>query len=193
VPLNIHSARNEARRRLANDVLEELTAWNPRDRRQAFKSWLAGSLSIVHLHVLTILEADGPQSMSHLADALDVSVASATGIVDRMEQRNLVERLPDTDDRRLVVVHMREAGADIFKQLAEHRRQSLSRLLDRLTARELAALRTGLRALRVAREAEAAAAITTRATAATEPDSPAAATATPAPEPGTSSAEPRTA
>jgi DNA-binding MarR family transcriptional regulator len=159
VPLNIRSARSDARRRLANDVLEELTAWNPRDRRQAFKSWLAGSLSLVHLHVLTILESDGPLSMSHLADALDVSVASATGIVDRMEQRNLVERLPDVDDRRLVVVHMREAGAEIFKQLAEHRRQSLIRLLDRLSARELQGLRIGLRALRMAREAEAAASV----------------------------------
>lgn len=157
MPLNICSARSEARRRLANDVLDELTAWNPRDRRQAFKSWLAGSLSLVHLHVLTILESDGPQSMSRLADALDVSMASATGIVDRMEQRNLVERLPDTDDRRLVVVHMRPAGADIFRQLAEHRKQSLTRLLDRLSGRELQGLRIGLRALRIAREAEAAA------------------------------------
>ena len=59
-----------------------------------FRRWLAGSLSIVHLHVLTILEADGPLSMGKLAEALDVSVASATGIVDRMEQRGLVERRP---------------------------------------------------------------------------------------------------
>jgi 4'-phosphopantetheinyl transferase len=192
VPLNIHASRNEARRRLANDVLEELTSWNPRDRRQAFKSWLAGSLSLVHLHVLTILESDGPQSMSHLADALDVSVASATGIIDRMEQRNLVERLPDTDDRRLVVVHMREPGADIFKQLAEHRRQSLSRLLDRMSARELGALRIGLRALRVAREAEAAA-TATRGGAATQLTHQAGAAATATPESATPSAEHATA
>jgi DNA-binding MarR family transcriptional regulator len=157
VPLTIHSAQSEERRRLADDVLDELTAWNPRDRRQAFKAWLAGSLSLVHLHVLTILEADGPQSMSRLADALDVSVASTTGIVDRMEQRHLVDRQADSDDRRMVVVHMLEAGADIFRQMSEHRRQSLTRLLDRLTDEELSALLTGLRALRVAREAEASA------------------------------------
>ncbi len=155
MPLNSHAKQRDARRRLANEVLDELTAWNPRDRKRAFRTWLAGSLSLVHLNVLTILESDGPQSMSKLADALDVSVASATGIVDRMEQRRLVERLPDPDDRRLVVVHLTRGGTDIFQKLADHRRQSLARLLDRLTGRELAGLLIGLRALRVAREAEA--------------------------------------
>jgi DNA-binding MarR family transcriptional regulator len=121
----------------------------------AFKTWLSGSLSLVHLHVLTILEAGGPQSMSRLADALDVSLASATGIVDRMERRKLVQRRPDPDDRRMVVVHMLDGGSDIFRTLAEHRRQSLARLLDRLSAEELSGLLIGLRGLRAARQAEA--------------------------------------
>lgn len=151
--LNINGSHSDDRRRLAGGVLDELTAWNPRDRMSTFKTWVAGSLSLVHLHVLTILEASGPQSMSRLADALDVSVASATGIVDRMERRGLVQRRPDPDDRRMVVVHLLEQGAEIFPQLAEHRRQSLSDLLDRLTDDELSAFLTGLRALRAARAA----------------------------------------
>ena len=154
--LNIHADESNERQRLATEVLNELTTWQPRDRMQAFRTWLAGSLSLVHLHVLTILEAGGPQSMSRLADALDVSLASATGIVDRMEHRLLVARKPDPDDRRMVVVHMLEPGADIFRHLAEHRRQSLSRILDRLTGEELGALLIGLRALRAARELDAA-------------------------------------
>jgi DNA-binding MarR family transcriptional regulator len=155
VPLTIRATQNEERRRLTGDVLDELTGWAPRDRMAAFKTWLSGSLSLVHLHVLTILEAGGPQSMSRLADALDVSLASATGIVDRMERRKLVQRRPDPDDRRMVVVHMLEGGSDIFRKLAEHRRQSLARLLDRLSAEELSGLLIGLRGLRAARQAEA--------------------------------------
>jgi DNA-binding MarR family transcriptional regulator len=155
VTLNISTTDSDDRRRLADEVLDELTAWNPRERMLAFKSWLAGSLSLVHLHVLTILEAGGPQSMSRLADALDVSVASATGIVDRIERRGLVERRPDPDDRRMVVVHLLDHGREIFQQLAQHRREGLTRLLARLTDDELSALLTGLRALRAARKAVA--------------------------------------
>ena len=54
----------------------------------------------------------------------------------------------------MVIVHLLEPGADIFRQLGEHRRQVLGRLLDRLTDDELSAFLVGLRALRAAREAE---------------------------------------
>ena len=90
-----------------------------------FRKWLEGSLSLVQLHVLTVLETAGPLPMGKLADALDVSVASATGIVDRMEQRGLVERRHDEADRRIVLVHSTESGRAVFNDLAEMRRAGL--------------------------------------------------------------------
>jgi hypothetical protein len=74
------------------ELVGEMTSWSPKDRMQVFRSWLKGSLSLIHLHVLTVLETRGPLPMSKLADTLDVSVATATGIVSRMEERSLVER-----------------------------------------------------------------------------------------------------
>lgn len=143
----------EAARRQAmvDTILDELTAWNPRERMGMFRKWLQGSLSIVHLHVLTILEAAGSLPMGKLADALDVSVASATGIVDRMEQRGLVERRHDPDDRRLVLVHPTEAGLKVFSDMNELRRQNLAAILVRLSEDELKATLVGLRAMSAAR------------------------------------------
>jgi DNA-binding MarR family transcriptional regulator len=146
VPLNERGAAS--RRRIVDDLLEELTSWSPRERAGAFRHWLRGSLSLVHLHVLTVLEADGPLAMSKLAEALDVSVASATGIIDRMEQRGLVERRREPDDRRLVLVHKTDAGDSVFRDLAMDRRKHLAALLDRMTDAELEGFLTGLRAMR---------------------------------------------
>jgi DNA-binding MarR family transcriptional regulator len=137
-------------------IVDELTNWNPRERMGMFRKWLAGSLSIVQLHVLTVLETAGPLPMGKLADALDVSVASATGIVDRMEQRGLVERRHDGSDRRVVLVHPTEAGLAVFNDLAEMRRAGLVNILDRLTNDELKALLVGLRAMSKARAAQLA-------------------------------------
>ena len=137
-------------------VIDELTNWNPRERMGMFRKWLAGSLSIVQLHVLTILEATGPVPMGKLADALDVSVASATGIVDRMEQRGLVERRGDESDRRVVLVHPTAAGLAVFNDLAQMRRAGLVNILERLTNEELKALLVGLRAMSKARAAQLA-------------------------------------
>jgi DNA-binding MarR family transcriptional regulator len=136
---------------LIAELVDEMTAWSPRDRIDAFRAWLKGSLSLIHLHVLTVLEADGAMPMSRLAETLDVSVASATGIVGRMEERGLVERTHGEKDRRVVLVRPTEAGIAIFRDMTEQRRRSLAHLFTRLTDDELTALLTGLRAMHAAR------------------------------------------
>jgi DNA-binding MarR family transcriptional regulator len=136
---------------LIAELVEEMTSWSPRERMMAFRSWLKGSLSLIHLHVLTVLEADGAIAMSRLAENLDVSVASATGIVGRMEERGLVARSHGETDRRVVLVQLTDSGIAIFRDMTEQRRRHLGAVLGRLTTDELAALLTGLRAMRAAR------------------------------------------
>ena len=125
----------------------------------AFRAWSRGALSLVHLNVLTLLEADGPMSMGRLAAALDVSVASATGIVSRMTARGVVERRHDADDRRVVLVHLTPAGTRIFQALEEHHRERLAKLLEHLSDDEMAGFLVGLRALQAARAQMAASAV----------------------------------
>ncbi|HEY5486032.1 MAG TPA: MarR family transcriptional regulator [Candidatus Limnocylindrales bacterium] len=139
------------RQALERELLEEMTGWSPRDRGGVFKSWHQHALSLVHLNVLTALEAEGPLSMKRLAEAMDVSDASATGIVDRMEKRGLVERRHGTEDRRVVRVHTTEAGFQVFRDMATHRREGLTKVLAELTQEEMASLLVGMRAIHAAR------------------------------------------
>jgi DNA-binding MarR family transcriptional regulator len=139
-------------RRLVQQVVDELSSWNPREFVAAFQRWHQGQVSLVHLNVLMLLSATGPMSMSRLAEALDISVASVTGVVDRMESRGLVERRRDTDDRRVIMVTTAEGGNQIFAEIDQRRRQSLGLLLNYLSRDELAGLLKGHRALRAARQ-----------------------------------------
>ncbi|MBI3749458.1 MAG: MarR family transcriptional regulator [Chloroflexi bacterium] len=139
------------RQRLAAAVRDEIMSWDPREFIAAFRRWHHGSFSLIHLNVLTTLESESPASMGRLAEMLDVSVASMTGIVDRMERRGLVERRHEDKDRRVVLVSQTEAGRDIFREMDERRRVGLGKLLERLSADELEALLKGHRALRIAR------------------------------------------
>lgn len=174
--LNINTTQSNKpaahrRRRLADALLNELLSWNPRDFISAFRRWHRGSFSLIHLNVLTVLDADGPDSMSHLADALDVSVASMTGIVDRMEKRGLVERRHGGKDRRVVLVYPTEAGRDVFREIDRRRRDGLTMILEQLSDEELGGLLTGHRALRKARAAMAATAQAVETTRTVEADS----------------------
>ncbi len=83
---------------------------------------LRQGLSMSHLHAMSILEGHGEMPMSGLADMLDVSLSNTTGLVDRMEERGLVERHRVPDDRRVVMVRITEQGrsalaeADVLKE-----------------------------------------------------------------------------
>ena len=153
-PSNPQRAKGPARP-LVTEVVEELTSWNPREFIAAFQRWHQGQVSLAHLNVLILLEANGPMSMGHVAEALDISVASATGIVDRMESRGLVERQRDAEDRRVVLVVPGAGARAVLGDIDTRRRQALTKLLTMLSDDELSGLLTGHRALRAARAAYA--------------------------------------
>jgi len=90
--------------------------------------------------------------MHGLAEAMDVSQASATGIVDRMEQRGLVERGRDAEDRRVVRVAITDEGRRLVAGMANDRREHLAQMLAEFTDDELRAFLTGAVAMRRARE-----------------------------------------
>jgi DNA-binding MarR family transcriptional regulator len=155
VTLNIDltsKKRTGARSRpLVGEVVDLLTSWGPRDFIGAFQRFHAGSISLIHLNVLILLEGTGPLPMSRLAEALDISVASITGVVDRMEARGLVARRRDADDRRVILVEPAEGGRRLFAEIDARRRKGLAKLLEKLSEKDLKGLLEGHQALRAAR------------------------------------------
>ena len=69
-------------------------------------------LSGPQLICLRQLASDGAMQTSHLADAVNLSAATVCGILNRLEERGLVIRERQQDDRRRVLVSLSEAGQD---------------------------------------------------------------------------------
>jgi DNA-binding MarR family transcriptional regulator len=107
-------------------------------------------ISMAHLQTLWILQEHGPQPMTRLADLLGVAVPNATGIIDRMEQRGLVERLRDGADRRVVIVAQTPDGARAVEEVDGWRSEMLDALLERLDTDQLVRLVGGITELREA-------------------------------------------
>jgi DNA-binding MarR family transcriptional regulator len=136
---------------LTEGLLDELTAWTPSDRFRMLAAWHQCGMSLAHLNVVTLLEMHGPMSMGRVAELLGVSVASATGIVDRMEERGLVERRDSRSDRRVVEVHIGPRAHELFDAAKARRREHLRQVLGRVDEDRLEGLLEGLRAVRTAR------------------------------------------
>jgi DNA-binding MarR family transcriptional regulator len=73
-------------------------------------------ISMTHFHVLTLLRHHDAMPMGRIAEILDASVSSASGIIDRMEERGLVERIRVPDDRRVVLVRPTQTGNDVVDE-----------------------------------------------------------------------------
>ena len=107
-------------------------------------------ISMAHLQTLWILQEHGPLPMTRLADLLGVADPNATGIIDRMEQRGLVERLRDDADRRVVIVAQTPEGAQAVEEVDGWRSEMLDALLQRLDTDQLVRLVGGVKELREA-------------------------------------------
>jgi DNA-binding MarR family transcriptional regulator len=68
---------------------------------------------------------------------LDVSLSNATGLVDRMEERSLIERARVPDDRRIVLVRITDPGRAALSEVEVLREDLLARILSELDAAQL--------------------------------------------------------
>jgi len=74
-------------------------------------------LTPFHYLVLCCLWEEDGLSTSGIADKLKQLGATLTGVVDRMEDRNLVYRKRDPDDRRIVRIWLTEEGKQLMHVL----------------------------------------------------------------------------
>jgi len=75
-------------------------------------------LSPPQVMALRQLDPAEPKPMSELAIALRCDNSNVTGIVDRLEDRGLVERRPGEHDRRVKMLMITERGAQVRAGLA---------------------------------------------------------------------------
>lgn len=80
-------ALESTRAALLAEITEQMSAMRASARQAGFRHLLGRSISLTHLHVLALVRSQGAMPISELARRLDISVASATGVVSRMEER----------------------------------------------------------------------------------------------------------
>lgn len=85
--------------------------------------------------------------MSALSGVLRVSNGNVTGIVDRLTEEGLAERVPVPGDRRAMRVRLTPAGDTEFTRQAENHADWINEFLGDVSAEEARALTTRLGAL----------------------------------------------
>src|SRR3954447_13527380 len=101
-------------------------------------------LAPAQLMALKALDPDDPVPMRDLAEALACDNSNVTGIIDRLEDRGLVERRASPADRRVKMLVVTEAGVDVRRRVKE-RMEEAPEALKRLSDDEAVQLRDLMR------------------------------------------------
>jgi len=96
------------------------------------KELLELDITMPQLKILLLLFINGPMRMGALALDLRVTLATATGLIDRLVERGMVERDSLPDDRRVVLCRLSDEGQKTINRIWETARENSRKLLENL-------------------------------------------------------------
>jgi len=76
-------------------------------------------LSAAQVYALEILVWDGPLSLNQLAAYLFLDKSTVSRLVESLTRAGLIDRKPDTDDRRAVVLKPTQKGRRLCRQIQD--------------------------------------------------------------------------
>ena len=104
--------------------------------------------------ILEALLHKGPLTMSELCQAALITNASMTAAIDRLEEREFVERVASKEDRRVRRVQLTAQGAALIKRLYIRHERDLDAVMSTIPAAERAEIRRGLKTIGLAAQAK---------------------------------------
>ncbi|MFA9558648.1 MarR family winged helix-turn-helix transcriptional regulator [Evansella sp. AB-rgal1] len=89
----------------------------------------------------------GDMTIGELSSKMYLACSTTTDLVDRMEKNELVERVKDTNDRRVVRIHLLGKGATIIREVIHQRQAYLQGILENFSQEDVDFLEKSLSVL----------------------------------------------
>src|SRR4028119_1986958 len=93
-------------------IMQRVACMQDRPQTGPWDNWSRIDLTVQQIKTLATLWGHPALRMRALSDLLGVNLSTMTGIIDRLVERNFVERGSDPEDRRIVLVQLSDAGRD---------------------------------------------------------------------------------
>ena len=104
-------------------------------------------ITVEQFHVLRYVRR-GPNSMSELAVAKNISRPAISQAVDVLVKKGLLTRVPSSTDRRVIELALTGAGNALLDTVFRENREWMKERMDRLTAHELQTIGRAMEALK---------------------------------------------
>ncbi|MGG0736563.1 MarR family winged helix-turn-helix transcriptional regulator [Niallia taxi] len=84
---------------------------------------------------------DGDMTIGELSNKMYLAFSTTTDLVDRMEKNELVQRVKDPNDRRVVRIHLLDEGKRLIDEVIKKRQMYLQEVLGNYSLEEVAHLK----------------------------------------------------
>jgi DNA-binding MarR family transcriptional regulator len=123
-----------------SDVVRQIT-WQ--SQKQLLKTLSRPDIGLTMPQMVTLFAIRDAQTcrMSELADITQQSAGTLTGIVDRLIEDNLVGRVRDVEDRRVVQVTLTSVGEERVTRVELARHEDMDRMLQHFDMGQLGDLK----------------------------------------------------
>ena len=139
------------------ELIESILQLSDRAFRELFpilpKQWLRLDLTMSQLKVVLLIFVSGPTRMGVIASELGVSLATASGVVERLVERGILIREGDAGDRRVVLCRLSDEGERLIGNLWQLSRDQVGELMRVMAPSKLLIIAEMLQALLEAGEA----------------------------------------
>jgi DNA-binding MarR family transcriptional regulator len=101
-------------------------------------------VSASQLNCLLALYENGPLPPSQIARLIMIKSSTVTGIIDRLEQKGLVQRTRTSPDRRVITIELTDSGTNLAENAPPPIQQKIIEGLRRLPRSEMEKIVLGL-------------------------------------------------
>ena len=105
------------------------------------------ALPLAQMRLLWAVFYGAQATMKDYSERLGVSQSTVTQLAERLVRRGLIERLSDPEDRRVVRLHVSQAGSQIMRTAKDQEHQTLQAIWQAITPEEQQAIMRGLELL----------------------------------------------
>ncbi len=86
----------------------------------------------------------GDMTIGELSDRMHLACSTTTDLIDRMEKNELVSRVKDESDRRVVRIHLKTKGQEIILEVIKKRQHYLAEMLEDFSCEQVNILEENL-------------------------------------------------
>ena len=105
-------------------------------RMLSIKDLNTSEVTILYAMQKVMLEQD-KLMLSTIRDTLELAPSTITAIITSLEEKKLIERIIDKNDRRNICINITKKGEQYIKKIEEHNREVISKYIDYMGEKDI--------------------------------------------------------